>query len=46
MFWNERRTEFQVYAIFSFSDMVDFVLKIPNELSGDLNDVCSDFLAI
>ena len=32
MFWNEYRTEIQFFAIISFSDMVDFILKISSEL--------------
>ena len=32
IFWNEGKTEFQFFAIFSLWDMVDFVLKVPSEL--------------
>ena len=32
MFWNECRTDFKIFAIFSFWDMVDFVLKVLSEL--------------
>ena len=32
MFINEYKTEFQIFAFFSFGDMVDFVLKTPSEL--------------
>ena len=38
MFWNECRTEFEIFPIFCFWDIVNFVLKIP---SGDLNDSAS-----
>ena len=40
MFWTECRTEFQIFAIFSFWDMVAFILNIPSEGGGGKRRVC------